>query len=53
MIAAIKIWLWKLSLLPDKVCPVCGGELIARGYDDYGYPGGRYECLDKNCKFNK
>lgn len=48
-------WLFGLSRSKPKpkFCQVCGLELKWSGYDEDGRPGGRAECPDQKCEFNK
>ena len=49
----LRVWLWRLGLLPEYKCPICKSKLIGRGYDEFtGVSPGRFECEDVNCEFN-
>lgn len=48
--AKIKIWLWKLSLLKQEVCPVCGDDM--RMHYTSNFPGEYWLCNTYDCEFN-
>ena len=50
---SFKIWFWKLGLLPEKKCPICGNKTIGHSYDDWGDSPGYFTCSVKDCRFNR
>lgn len=47
-----KLILWKLGLLREDKCPVCGKFLKRTGFvNEIG--GQHYLCLDEGCGFNE
>jgi transposase-like protein len=51
LLATVKLFLWRLGLLPDR-CPFCGSRLVAVGFPyDVGFQD--YVCPRRDCEFNK
>ena len=48
----IKVFLWKIGLLREGVCPVCDKKLKPVGFNDY-VEGQHYICRDDDCFFNE
>ena len=42
----LRTLLWNLGVM--NTCPICGGKMISRGFNDTE----RYECLTLGCPWN-
>lgn len=50
VIDRVRVILWKLSLVEESVCPLCGRKLKERGF--VNTETHRFECPDDYCDFS-